>query len=192
MLYPTTCIHKISYLSNQSSYNHLLLHFIHFKFTEVLERALLSDRRVDYNHNDVFKCIASPVVFIETFWLDETLEPWLLIGGGPQTTLLVGWDGLRWSGDLPVVISSFLLVFLLGNIQHQGWASSVLKSQTSEGVPGHSALKFYKHKVRIVEYWQKDWNKDGKLRKVWSYRKPHMGSPGQRWTPPCFLVIQYF
>lgn len=65
-------------------------------------------------------------------------------------------DGLRWSGDLPVVISSFLLVFLLGNIQHQGWASSVLKSQTSEGVPGHSALKFYKHKVRIVEYWQKN------------------------------------
>ncbi len=50
---------------------------------------------------------------------------------------------------------NFLLVFLLGNIQHQGWASSVLKSQTSEGVPEHSALLFYKNKVHIVEYWQK-------------------------------------
>lgn len=59
MYYPTPCINKISYLSNQSTYNPLLLHFIHFKCTEVLERAVLSsimsERGVDYNQNYVFK-----------------------------------------------------------------------------------------------------------------------------------------
>lgn len=71
---------------------------------------------------------------------------------------------MRWSANLPAVISSFLIVFQLGNIQHQGWASSVLKSQTSDGAPERSPLKFYKHKVHIVEYWQKKhWNIDEKF-----------------------------
>ncbi len=73
---------------------------------------------------------------------------------------------------------NFLSVFLLGNIQHQGWASSVLKSQTSEGVPEHSALLFYKNKVHIVEYWQKTIGI--KFEIPANVQEPRMGSPGQR------------
>lgn len=194
MHYPTTCIHKISYLSNQSSYNHLLLHFIHFKFTEVLERALLSNRRVDYNHNDVFKRIASPVVFIEAFvigWDTGTLAPYWW----RSTNDAFGW--LRWF-EMVWRPSCCNFLFPAGFPAREYSASGlgfkcpeISDLRGSAGTFGPEILQTQSTDCGILAE-KKHWNKDGKLRKVWSYRKPHMGSPGQRWTPPCFLVIQYF
>lgn len=70
-----------------------------------------------------------------------------------------GWS--RWfEMDWRPSCCNFLPVFLLGNIQHQGWASSVLKSQTSERAPGHSALPFSKTNAL--------WNT---RRKLWEYKQ---------------------
>lgn len=94
----------------KESYNLLLLYFIHLKFTVALGQAVSSDirndRDVDYNQNDLFKRSFTWGVYRKTLVTGRDAEPWLLIGGGPRTMLLVGWDGLRWSGDLPAVISS--------------------------------------------------------------------------------------
>lgn len=152
--------------------------------------------------------VASPEVFRETLaigWDDWTP---LLIGGDRRGIFSVGWDGSRWSGNLPAVISSFLLVFLLGNIQHQGWASSVLKSQSSERVLRRSSRHFTNLETQstlggiLAEY---NWNTRlktlkntartptlGKHPRFLLYRRAHMGSPGQRWTPPFIPVLKCF
>ncbi len=162
-----------------------MLYFIHqVALEQAVSSDIRNDRDVDYNQNDLFKRSLTWGVYRKTLVIGRDAEPWLLIGGGLRTMLLVGWDDLRWSGDLPAVISSRFSCSGISSIRVGLQVSWNLRPRRE--CQNIRPCCFTKTKCTLWILAENHWNK------VWNTcecKGPHMGSPGQRWTPPCFLVF---
>ncbi len=162
-----------------------MLYFIHqVALEQAVSSDIRNDRDVDYNQNDLFKRSLTWGVYRKTLVIGRDAEPWLLIGGGLSNDAF-GW--LRWfemvwrpSCWIPLGFPAREypasgLGFKCPEISDLGGSARTFGPAVLQKQSAHCGILAENH-------WNKVWN-------TCECTGPHMGSPGQRWTPPCFLVF---